>query len=256
MNGLRRVDDCGHDASSLRRLTTTASRHRRPSKPPSSHARSVLQTVHRSPTRVRWYRTSRLRSRCSRRTFAASVASRCFSPILWSSFTRSVSTKAGSRKSSSERCASWHLVLGHRRHAFGRDHNSRTNRYWPMSTQQQGACSASRAMAKPSLMSNVNAHMLPATPYAEQLAELVGSCAWLMQALRAVRTLGLDSWCIGAGAVRSLVWNHLHGFDVSPSGADVDVVFFDSSRRASRAGRSVSDDRATQSNACVCSGVR
>lgn len=43
--------------------------------------------------------------------------------------------------------------------------------------------------------------------------------------LRAVRSIGLDDWCIGAGAVRDLVWNHLSG--VSSSGPrDVDVAYF------------------------------
>lgn len=30
-----------------------------------------------------------------------------------------------------------------------------------------------------------------------------------MQALRAVHALGLGSWCIGTGAIRGLVWDHL-----------------------------------------------
>lgn len=35
-------------------------------------------------------------------------------------------------------------------------------------------------------------------------------------------------WCIAAGAIRSLVWDHLHGFpNVAPN--DVDLVFFDPS---------------------------
>lgn len=34
----------------------------------------------------------------------------------------------------------------------------------------------------------------------------------LMTALRSVRALGLGSWCIGAGAIRNLVWDTLHGF--------------------------------------------
>ena len=35
----------------------------------------------------------------------------------------------------------------------------------------------------------------------------------LMAALRVVRSLGLRSWCIGAGAIRSLIWDTLHKFD-------------------------------------------
>lgn len=48
----------------------------------------------------------------------------------------------------------------------------------------------------------------------------------LMDALRAVRSLGLESWCIGAGAVRNLVWDTLHGYAPSEP-VDVDVACFD-----------------------------
>ena len=56
---------------------------------------------------------------------------------------------------------------------------------------------------------------------------MVESSDGLMSALRAVRALGLGSWCIGAGAVRSLVWDHLHGFKEPSAVEDVDVVYFD-----------------------------
>jgi hypothetical protein len=49
-----------------------------------------------------------------------------------------------------------------------------------------------------------------------------------MTALSAARSLRLDSWCIGAGAVRSLVWDRLHGYETLSSLEDVDVVYFDS----------------------------
>ena len=50
-----------------------------------------------------------------------------------------------------------------------------------------------------------------------------------MEALRAVASLKLKAWCIGAGAVRNLVWDHLHGHTVPSSLADVDVAYFDES---------------------------
>ena len=50
-----------------------------------------------------------------------------------------------------------------------------------------------------------------------------------MPALAAVRELNLDSWCIGAGAVRNLVWDSLHGFATPSALSDVDVAYFDSS---------------------------
>ncbi|MBD9404376.1 nucleotidyltransferase family protein [Acidovorax sp. ACV02] len=57
---------------------------------------------------------------------------------------------------------------------------------------------------------------------------MVRSSPRLMAALVAVRSLGLSSWCIGAGAVRSLVWDALHGFDAPSKLQDVDVVHFTS----------------------------
>jgi hypothetical protein len=60
-----------------------------------------------------------------------------------------------------------------------------------------------------------------------RLVALVRSSNSLMAALRAVRSLGLNSWCIGAGAVRSLVWDALHGYEQPSATEDVDVVYFD-----------------------------
>ena len=66
-------------------------------------------------------------------------------------------------------------------------------------------------------------------PCADALRALVRAHAPLMRWLRAARACatGLD-WCIGAGAVRALVWNHLHGLPAgSHAPADVDFVYFD-----------------------------
>lgn len=74
------------------------------------------------------------------------------------------------------------------------------------------------------LMTDANA--LAARPYAAQLCAIARASPPLMRALAAARGLGLASWCIGAGAVRNRVWDHLHGH--APSAAtDVDLVFFD-----------------------------
>jgi len=48
-----------------------------------------------------------------------------------------------------------------------------------------------------------------------------------MDALRAVRSLGLESWCLGAGAIRNLVWDALSGHQRPSALSDVDVAFFD-----------------------------
>ena len=68
----------------------------------------------------------------------------------------------------------------------------------------------------------------PPTPtQAQSLAALVTGSDALMNALKAARTLKLDAWCIGAGAVRSLVWDTLHGTEYRLADGDVDVVYFD-----------------------------
>jgi hypothetical protein len=61
----------------------------------------------------------------------------------------------------------------------------------------------------------------------EDLVRIVARSAWFMPALRAVRSLGLPAWCIGAGAVRNLVWDALHGYTEPSRLADVDVAYFD-----------------------------
>ena len=60
-----------------------------------------------------------------------------------------------------------------------------------------------------------------------QLVAIVRGSGWFMRALEAVRALHLKSWCIGAGAVRNLVWDHLHGFGQPSALSDVDVAYFD-----------------------------
>jgi hypothetical protein len=60
-----------------------------------------------------------------------------------------------------------------------------------------------------------------------KLIDIARSSPWFMRALRAVCALELDDWCIGAGAVRNLVWDALHG-KTSPSQLnDIDVAYFD-----------------------------
>ncbi|WMD22579.1 nucleotidyltransferase family protein [Achromobacter seleniivolatilans] len=67
-------------------------------------------------------------------------------------------------------------------------------------------------------------------PHAAALRALVLAHPPLMRWLRAARDHAPAGGCIGAGAVRSLVWNHLHGYPAgSHAPADVDYVYFDSS---------------------------
>src|SRR5690606_9449693 len=64
--------------------------------------------------------------------------------------------------------------------------------------------------------------------YQLQLCRSVRNSARLMKALTTVRSLGLDSWCIGAGVIRSLIWDELHQFGRPSAVGDMDVAYFDS----------------------------
>ncbi len=62
---------------------------------------------------------------------------------------------------------------------------------------------------------------------AERLVALARATPWFMQALAHARALRLRAWCIGAGAVRNLVWDALSGHAAPSALADVDVAHFD-----------------------------
>ena len=54
------------------------------------------------------------------------------------------------------------------------------------------------------------------------LDRILRSTPWLMDALAAAREVDAPNWLIGAGAVRTAVWDRLHGFDEPTELADVD----------------------------------
>ena len=60
-----------------------------------------------------------------------------------------------------------------------------------------------------------------------RLVELVRSTAWIMRILQAARTVDAPDWLVSAGAIRNLVWDHLHGFSKPTALKDVDLGFFD-----------------------------
>ncbi len=64
-------------------------------------------------------------------------------------------------------------------------------------------------------------------PFADDLRRIVKSNEAFMEVLRAVRSVSPPSWCVGAGAVRSLVWDVLHGRQGWRVPADIDVAYFD-----------------------------
>lgn len=59
------------------------------------------------------------------------------------------------------------------------------------------------------------------------LTALIAADDARMQLLRAAAALGLPDCWIGAGFVRSAVWDRLHGYPASASWGDIDVVWFD-----------------------------
>lgn len=62
-----------------------------------------------------------------------------------------------------------------------------------------------------------------------RLVTIARESKWFWPALIAVRSLNLPSWCIGAGAVRNLVWDSLHGSPIPSALSDIDVAYFDAS---------------------------
>lgn len=67
---------------------------------------------------------------------------------------------------------------------------------------------------------------------AEQIARWIRSDSRRMDMLRAVSRLGLPDCWIGAGFVRNLVWDRLHGHAAETPLNDIDVLYFDPSDRA------------------------
>ncbi|MAU02149.1 MAG: hypothetical protein CL608_33850 [Anaerolineaceae bacterium] len=48
-----------------------------------------------------------------------------------------------------------------------------------------------------------------------------------MTILRTVRRCDPPDWLVGAGLIRNLVWDHLHGYSQPTPPRDIDVAFFD-----------------------------
>jgi hypothetical protein len=63
--------------------------------------------------------------------------------------------------------------------------------------------------------------------YHQKLIQLIQSTPWFMSILEAVRTCNPPDWLVGAGAIRNLVWDHLHQYQTPTPLADIDVIFFD-----------------------------
>ncbi|WP_456270997.1 nucleotidyltransferase family protein [Bacillus sp. AK031] len=61
----------------------------------------------------------------------------------------------------------------------------------------------------------------------EQVLRLIKEDEWMLDILKAAKSLQLPDWWVCAGFVRSKIWDTLHGFQERTTLADVDVVYFD-----------------------------
>jgi uncharacterized protein len=64
---------------------------------------------------------------------------------------------------------------------------------------------------------------------AADLTAFIMADPWRRAVLEAVRRQGLPDWAVGAGFIRSPVWDALHGYAEPTPLPDVDVLFFDRS---------------------------
>ena len=60
---------------------------------------------------------------------------------------------------------------------------------------------------------------------ADQLEQLIRSSPWFMAVLRVARDVNPPDWWIGAGVLRDLVWDGLHGGFDPAHVKDVDLAF-------------------------------
>ncbi len=58
------------------------------------------------------------------------------------------------------------------------------------------------------------------------ILHLIEEDEWMMDILRTVESLELPDWWIGAGFVRSKVWDYLHGYKKRTPLPDIDIVYF------------------------------
>jgi hypothetical protein len=63
--------------------------------------------------------------------------------------------------------------------------------------------------------------------YQRELERILRADPWFMTILAAVRDCDPPDWLVGAGVIRTLVWDRLHSYGARTPVADVDVVFFD-----------------------------
>ena len=60
-----------------------------------------------------------------------------------------------------------------------------------------------------------------------RIADWIRGDSARMSVLRQAAQLQLPDWCIGAGFVRNLVWDKLHGYSRATPYNDIDLIYFD-----------------------------
>lgn len=80
------------------------------------------------------------------------------------------------------------------------------------------------------------------SPFEERLVELLRTNLEFMPILQAVADVDPPHWAVGAGVVRDIVWDHLHGYAAPTRHRDVDVAFFDSTDLAPEYDRRVTNE--------------
>jgi hypothetical protein len=77
--------------------------------------------------------------------------------------------------------------------------------------------------------------------YTRELIRIIRSNPWFMGVLKTVRACNPPDWLVGAGVIRNIVWDHLHGFREPTPLADVDVIFFDANDLSPERDRAVQE---------------
>jgi len=65
--------------------------------------------------------------------------------------------------------------------------------------------------------------------FSSQLDTILRKIPWIMEVLYILRNHKADTLYLGAGSIRSSVWNHLHCLPNNTPISDVDIIYFDSS---------------------------
>ena len=61
----------------------------------------------------------------------------------------------------------------------------------------------------------------------QDILNLINDDKWMLKILKLVKKLELLDWMVGAGFVRSKVWDYLHDYKTKTPLGDIDVIYFD-----------------------------